>query len=204
MRVLMRTSRLPAVVAAACAIALAPTAARADFERFEIDPDHFSIGFMTHHLGYEKVLGMFLEASGSFEYDAEAQAVRAIDISVQSASVFTNQEARDRHLRGNDFLAAETYPTIHFAGTEVEATGENTGVVHGDLTIRDVTLPASFTVTLNKAAEYPFGAGPPFVLGISVRGTVTRSAYGITYAVDNGWVGDEIETIIEFEAVRTE
>jgi len=188
--------------AAAVAAAMAPAAARAEYERYAIDPAHFSIGFLTEHLGYEKVLGMFLDASGSFEYDPEGPAVRAIEIEVQAASVFTGHDARDGHLRSPDFLSAEAHPTIRFVGTHAEQTGENTGIVHGDLTIRGETRPVSFTVTLNKSEEYPFGAGPPFVLGVSVRGTVRRSDFGSTYGVANGWVGDEIELIVEFEAIR--
>lgn len=180
----------------------APATARAEFERYAIDPAHFSIGFLADHLGYGPVLGMFLEASGSFEFDQEAPAVRAIEVEVSAASVFTDHDGRDGHLRSDDFLDAEANPTIRFVGTGAEQTGENSGIVHGDLTIRGVTLPASFEVTLNKAADYPFGAGPPHVVGVSVRGTVVRSDFGSTYAVANGWVGDEVELIIAFEAIR--
>ena len=186
----------------AMAVAVAPGAARAEFDRYAIDPNHFAIGFMAHHLGYEKVLGMFLEGAGSFEYDAEAPALRAIEITVEAGSVFTNQDARDGHLRSPDFLSAEEFPTIRFVGTEAESTGESTGIVRGDLTIRGVTRPVSFEVVLNKEADYPFGAGPPHVVGVSVRGTVVRSEFGSTYGVENDWVGDEIELIIELEAIR--
>ena len=186
----------------AVAVAVAPGAARAELDRYAIDPNHFAIGFMTHHLGYEKVLGMFLEGAGSFEYDAEARAVQAIEITVEAASVFTNQDARDGHLRSPDFLSAEEFPTIRFVGTGAEPTGESTGIVRGDLTIRGVTRPVSFEVVLNKEADYPFGAGPPHVVGVSVRGTVVRSEFGSTYGVENDWVGDEIELIVELEAIR--
>jgi polyisoprenoid-binding protein YceI len=188
--------------AALLAAAMAPAAARAEFDSYRIDPNHFAIGFMTHHLGYEKVLGMFLVGAGSFEYDAAAPAVRAIEVTVEAGSVFTNHDARDGHLRSPDFLSAEESPTIRFVGTEAEPTGENTGIVHGDLTLRGVTKPASFQVTLNKEADYPFGEGPPHVVGVSVRGSILRSEFGSTYGAEAGWVGDEIELIIEFEAIR--
>ena len=186
----------------ACATLVSPAAAQAEFDSYAIDPAHFSIGFMTHHLGYNQVLGMFLEGAGSFEYDPDGPAVRNIEVTVEAGSVFTNHGARDGHLRSGDFLDAEANPTIRFVGTEAEQTGENTGLIHGDLTIRGETRPATFEVTLNKEADYPFGAGPPHVVGVSVRGTVRRSDFGSTYAVDNGWVGDEIALIIEFEAIR--
>ncbi|MGF1624798.1 MAG: YceI family protein [Alphaproteobacteria bacterium] len=191
--------------AAAAAFAVAgmfPAAASAEPDRYTIDPAHFSIGFSTHHLGYAEVIGMFLEASGSFEYDAEAPAVREIEVVVLAASVFTNHQARDGHLRGTDFLDAAAFPEIRFVGTEAEQTGENTGIVRGELSLLGETHPAEFEVVLNKAADYPFGAGPPYVVGVSARGTITRSLYGMTYGVANGWVGDEIALVVEFEAIR--
>lgn len=181
---------------------LSPAAAQADFDSYTIDPAHFSVGFMAHHLGYNQVLGMFLAGAGSFEYDADGPAVRNIEVTVEAGSVFTNHDARDGHLRSDDFLDAEANPTVRFVGLEAEQTGDNTGLVHGELTLRGETRPVTFEVTLNKEADYPFGAGPPHVVGVSVRGTVKRSEFGSTYAVDNGWVGDEVALIIEFEAIR--
>ena len=71
-----------------------------------------------------------------------------------------------------------------------------------DRELLGVTQPVTLQVTLNKIGEYPFGNPIPYVVGVSVRGTVKRSAFGMSYAVDNGWVGDDIEVIIEFEAIR--
>lgn len=180
------------------------TPALAEFRRYDIDPNQFVVAFMAHHLEYNDVLGMFLEASGQFEYDEDAPAVRNIEVTVQAASVFSNQSARDNHLRSGDFLNAEAFPTLTFVGTSAEQTGPNTGVITGDLTIIGVTLPARFEVTLNKTGPYPFGSPPPYVVGVSARGTVVRSEYGMTYAVDNKWVDDEIEVIVEFQAIRAE
>jgi polyisoprenoid-binding protein YceI len=201
-----RPARLRAVLfAALCASLLASlpaSRASADFARYEIDPAHFSIGFLTHHIGYENVLGMFLKGSGSFQFDEQARAVKGIEVTIEAESVFTNHERRDEHLRSSEFLDADDNPEIRFVGTEAKATGENTGVVTGDLTLRGVTKPVGLEVTLNKIGPYPFGDGPPYVVGISARGKIKRSEFGMTYAVENGWVGDEVELIIEFEAIR--
>lgn len=73
----------------------------------------------------------------------------------------------------------------------------------GDLTLLGTTLPLTLDVTLNKAAPYPFGH-QRFVLGISARGTLKRSDFGMTYGVENQLVGDEVQIIIETEAMRME
>ncbi len=176
--------------------------ARAAPARYEIDPAHFSVGFLVHHIGYADTLGMFLEGGGSFTFDEAAPAVSDIEVTIQADSVFTNHDRRDEHVKGGDFLDVDDHPEIRFVGREARATGENSGEVTGDLTILGVTRPITLQVTKNKIGEYPFGAGPPYVVGVSVRGTVKRSEFGMTYAVVNGWVGDEVELIIEFEAIR--
>ncbi len=192
-----------ALAAALCLAAMA-TAGRATAEpaAYEIDPDHFSIGFLVRHIGYADTLGMFLEAEGSFMFDEAAKKVSDIEVTVEADSVFTNHDKRDDHLRGKDFLNADDHEVIRFVGREAKATGDNTGTVTGDLTLLGVTKPLTLEVTLNKIGAYPFGAGPPYVIGISARGTVKRSEFGMMYAVENGWVGDEVALTIEFEAIR--
>ena len=88
-----------------------------------------------------------------------------------------------------------------FVGTGAEQTGPRSGKISGDLTLRGETRPLTLDVTWNKSGVYPFGH-KDHVIGISARGTLKRSDYGMTYAVENGWVGDEVELIIEFEARR--
>ncbi|MGF1475227.1 MAG: YceI family protein [Geminicoccaceae bacterium] len=193
------------VVATAVLMTMTASAAKAEFDRYRIDPEHFSIGFLVQHIGYADTLGMFLEGQGTFEYDEEAPAVRNIEVIVKAASIFTNNERRDNHNRSNDFLAVEDNPEITFTADSATQKTETTGEVTGDLTIRGVTNPVTFELELNKADIYPFAPGggePPYVVGVSARATVNRSDFGMTYAVENGLVGDEVELLIEFEAVR--
>ena len=170
-------------------------------EEYEIDPEHFSIGFLVSHLGFQNQLGMFLEGEGSFKYDADAAAVTDLRVEIEADSVFTNHKARDRHLRSPDFLNAREFPKIIFTGTEVEKTGDTTGIVRGELELLGQTRPVTLEVTLNKAEVYPFGHERD-TLGISARTTFRRSEFGMAYAVDNGLVGDEVELMLEFEALK--
>lgn len=187
-------------------VATVSSNARAEFERYTIDPAHVSIGFLVHHIGFADTLGMFREVEGSFMFDEDNPAVKDVVVTVNSSSVFTNHDARDGHARGGDFLDADNHPVIKFVGTSTEATGERTGTITGDLTMLGVTQPITFDLTWNKSGVYPFdptGQGkPPYVIGISASSTVKRSDFGMTYGVEPGWVGDEIELIIEFEAIR--
>lgn len=175
--------------------------ASAEPRTYRIDPEHFSIGFLVEHVGYAKTLGMFQEAEGQFVYDEETRELKSARVEVVANSVFTNHAERDEHLRGSDFLAVEDHPTVVFEATEYEPTGENTGKLTGDLTLLGHTRPVTLDVTRNKTKEYPFGHGE-YTMGVSARTTIERSEWGMTYAVDNGLVGDEVELMFEFEAIR--
>ncbi|QJE74429.1 polyisoprenoid-binding protein [Aerophototrophica crusticola] len=174
------------------------TPALAAPKAYEVDEEHASIGFLVSHVGFAKVLGSFREVEGGFTFDAAAPAVSDIRITIATDSVDTGHKARDGHLRKQDFLWADKYPTMTFVGTKAEQTGKNTGRITGDLTLRGVTRPVTLDVTLNKVGTYPFGDRHEAV-GISARGTLKRSEFGMTYGVADGLVGDEVELIIELE-----
>lgn len=175
--------------------------AQAAPQSYVLDPSHLTIAFLVSHVGFAKTLGFFRTAEGSFVFDEDAPSVTDIEVTIPAASVFTNNDARDNHLRAADFLAAEQYPKITFVGTSATQTGPRTGTVSGDLTIRGVTKPATLDVTWNKSGDYPFGDNH-YATGISARTTIRRSDFGMTYALAGGLVGDEVEIILEFEAIR--
>lgn len=179
-------------------VAAAP--ASAEPRDYVMDQEHFAVAFMVHHLGLADTVGMFREASGSFTFDEETGELSDVVITVQTDSVFTNHEERDEHLRGPDFLNVEEYPTMTFAADDAVKTGETTAKVKGKLTLLGTTKPLTLDVTYNGSREYPFDDGH-HAIGISARGTVTRSDYGMSYAVKDDLVGDKIDLIIEFEAM---
>ena len=174
--------------------------AHAEPHEYELDPAHTSIGFLVDHVGYGKVLGMFLDAGGSFTFDEETQTLSDVTITVETESVFTNHEKRDQHLRSPDFLNAREFPEMIFTVTKAEKVSDKTGKVYGELELIGLKKPIVLDVTFNKSGEYPFNDS--YAVGISARGSFKRSDFGMMYGVDNGWVGDEVEMIIEFEAVR--
>ncbi|MDR7095596.1 YceI family protein [Hydrogenophaga laconesensis] len=199
----MRTSALllPLVL---CAHLLAAMPAQAQAARYELDPDHTTVAFLVDHIGYAKVLGMFRSARGSYRFDEATATLSDVRIEVETASVFSNQRKRDDHLKGPDFLNSGEFPRMVFTAASAKRTGERTFEVAGQLELLGKSQPLTLQATWNKSAESPLG-GPlrkPYVMGVSARGSFKRSAYGMNYAVANGWVGDEVPLIVEFEAVR--
>jgi len=174
--------------------------------KYEIDPEHFAVGFLVHHVSYAKVLGMFRKATGTYVFDEETGALSSVRIVVDTASVFTNYQKRDDHLKSADFLNATEFPKMTFTADGARRTGDRTFVIEGRLELLGRTNPVTLEATWNKSAEYAFSTslfgGKQYRMGVSARGTFKRSAFGMKYGVDNGWVGDEVELIIEFEARR--
>jgi polyisoprenoid-binding protein YceI len=191
------------LIAGAAVTMLVGSPALAEPHRYELDPEHTTIAFMVEHLGYADTLGLFLTFEGGFTYDTETQDLSDVIITVQTASVESFNKARDGHVRSKDFLNVEAFPVMTFTATSGTPTSETKGTVEGELNLLGQSHPLTLDVTLHKAANYPFGHGR-FTLGISARGTVKRSAYGMTYAVENGFVGDDVQLILETEAMRVE
>ena len=139
----------------------------------------------------------------ALRYDEDSQELSDLRVVVKTASIFTNDDERDGHLRSADFLNVDEFPEMIFEGAAGEPLGENTGRITGELTLLGVTLPMTLEATLNKAERYPFG-DEHYAVGIDATGTIKRSDFGMSYGADNGWVGDEIRFVLGFEAIRQE
>lgn len=188
------------VLQAALALTLGATCAVAESNRYEIDPQHLTVAFLVEHVGFAKVLGSFQEAGGSFTFDEETQEIRDVRVVVQTASVFTGVEDRDRHLRSGDFLNVETFPEMVFEADRGTLT-DRKGELPGELTLLGKTRPVTLRVTWNKSGVSPL-PGEPYVVGMSARTTFLRSDFGMTYGLADALVGDEVEVILELEAHR--
>ncbi|MET4701233.1 polyisoprenoid-binding protein YceI [Constrictibacter sp. MBR-5] len=188
-----------AIAAAFLSIGAAAPAAAADFK---LDPDHTMAVFVVNHLGYSNMIGRFNDVSGTFSFDPATPEKAKISMAIDTASVDTDHKRRDDHLRGPDFFNAQEFPQMTFESTKVEVTGERTGKVTGDLTLLGVTKPVTLDVTFNKMEPHPL---PPYnkvlTAGFSVRGTIKRSDFGMTYFLPA--VGDEIQLMLEVEGAET-
>ncbi|WP_300661899.1 YceI family protein [Hydrogenophaga sp.] len=203
----MRANSLKTAIVWAALAASSPlmiSTAHAQAARYELDPDHITVAFLVDHIGYAKVLGLFRSARGSYRFDEATATLSEVRIEVETASVFSNQRKRDDHLKGPDFLNSGEFPKMVFTATSAKRTGDKTFDIGGQLELLGKSQPLTLQATWNKSAESPLGGplGKPYVMGVSARGSFKRSAYGMNYAVANGWVGDDIPLIIEFEAVR--
>jgi len=184
---------------------LAAAPARADLARYVLDPEHVSVGFLVEHVGYAKTLGMFRRVTGEYRFDEATGRLEGLRIEIDAASVYTAHDKRDEHLRGRDFLDVKRFPKLVYTARSAKRTGARSFVIEGELELLGQRRPVTLEATWNKSAPYPLKLAPlqrATVMGVSARGSFRRSNFGMMYAVENGWVGDEIELIIELEARR--
>src|SRR5215218_2939535 len=106
---------------------------------YVLDPAHTRLGFVARHAMVTKVRGQFNDFEGSGVVDASDFTKSMVSVTIQAASIDTRNEQRDGHLKSNDFLAIDEYPTITFKSTGVSAAGDNELELTGDLTVRGVT-----------------------------------------------------------------
>ena len=168
-----------------------------------IDPAHTRIGFSARHAMVTKVRGTFDDFEGTAYTDAVTPGNSHVEVSIKTASINTNNEARDQHVRTSDFLDVDTFPTISFASTKVEQLDEETARITGDLTIKDTTKEISIDFEFGGVAQDPFGNTR---MGWEGSTTINRQDYGVTFnaAHETGGVlvSDKVTLDIEISAIK--
>lgn len=193
MQRLLRVVTLTAIV-----FGLAAGTASAEQERYVFDKAHTQILFFVSHLGFSMMQGEFHDYDGEFVFDRDDPSRSSVEVSIATASVDTDHEKLNEHLRTPDFFNSEAHPTMSFKSTSIERTGENSGRITGDFTMLGVTRPLTLNVTFNKADVHPVNKN--YIAGFSGSTTIRRSDYGMTYSVPA--VGDEVEVRLEVEGIR--
>ncbi len=179
-----------------------PLTVQAETARWEIDPDHSVIEFRVTHMVISHTAGRFMDYHGFVVMDAEANTFKTIEATIQTASINTNQEKRDTHLRNSDFLDAVQFPTMTYKMTRYQKTGKTYTVV-GNLTLRGVTKEVTLTGSLNGVTKDPWGNTRA---GFTADGTVNRKDFGMVWnkTLDNGGlvVGDEVQIHLDIECIK--
>lgn len=168
-----------------------------------IDTSHTHLQFTVRHMMLSKVRGAFEKFSGSVNLDEMNPANTTVDIQIETGSINTRDPQRDGHLRSPDFFNSDAFPYMNFKSKSVRVTGENTAVLTGDLTIRDITREVNLEVEFLGFSKSPWGTRNA---GFEAKTRILREDWGLTWNValeTGGWlVGKEVEINIELELVQ--
>ena len=182
---------------AACATppVVTPTAAPAG--NYKLDPTHASVTWSLSHAGLSNYTARFNTISGALNFNPDAPQNSTVDIRIDPKSVSTGLPKFDEEIAtSGNYFDAEKFPEIRFVSTAIELTGEATGLITGDLTLKGVTKPVTLDVTFNGAGK-SFG-NPGKTLGFSATTSFKRSEFDMGHLVAFG-IGDEVSLRIETE-----
>lgn len=185
--------RLIAASTIAASLALGGTAYAAD--TYVLDKGHTEIRFSWSHFGVSKMSGLILDYKGALNFDAASPENSKLDFTAKTDSLWTHVEKLDLHLKSADFFDAAKFPEITFKSTKVEKTGETSGRITGDLTIKGVTRPVTLDTKLVFKGPHPMTKKP--ALGFQAVTTIKRSDFNVSTYVPA--VSDEIDITINTE-----
>jgi len=196
-----RVIRMAGVVICGLMAAL-PTGVGAETARWDVDPDHSIIEFRVAHMVVSKTAGRFLDYRGFVEMDQDAKTFKTIEATINTASVNTNQEKRDVHLRNADFFDVKNFPTMTYKLKSYKKQGDGYTTV-GDLTLRGVTREIILVGTFNGVTKDPWGN---IRAGFNAEGKLNRKDFGMIWnkTLDSGGlvVGDEVQIRLDIECIK--
>jgi polyisoprenoid-binding protein YceI len=167
-----------------------------------IDPAHSSVEFQVKHMGIATVRGKFNAFEGRIEVPGDLDAASASG-TVEVASVDTNEDQRDAHLRSPDFFDAERFPRLSFGSTSIRAVDEETVLVTGELTLHGVTREITLEAVVEGTDVDPWGNER---VGLEVTGQLSRGDYGMRFnqALGSGnmLVSDKVKLLLDISAVK--
>ncbi|MEM9169051.1 MAG: YceI family protein [Pseudomonadota bacterium] len=188
--------------ASACASLVAPNPssepAALRSGQYALDTAHAAVLFKIDHLGFSQYVGRFETVDASLDFDAEAPENARLEAIVDVASLDVANDEFAQTLIGPNWFDASAHPQARFVSTTVEITGERTGRVVGDLTLKGVTRPIALDVTFNGGDRDLLRGS--YVVGFSATGTFDRTEFGVDRF--SGPVGDIVRLEIEAEFER--
>jgi len=176
---------------------VAPTAAK-----WVLDKVHTNVLFSVSHLVVSDVEGKFKSFDGWMESDKPDFSDAKIGFTVDIASVSTDNDMRDNHLKSDDFFNAAKFPQMKFESTSFQPLGGNKYKLNGNLTIRDITKPVSFDVTFGGTVNSKGGTHA----GFKAKTTINRFDYNLKWdkTTEAGGliVGKEVDVTLNIDVVK--
>ena len=171
--------------------------------KWVLDPTHSELNFKVKHLMISNVKGSFQNFEATLHSDGDDFRKASVDVNIEAASIFTNQDDRDAHLRSADFFDVENHPDITFQGRSFTRFDAENYRLTGQLTIRGVSREVSLDVEFGGIGAYPWGNEKA---GFSISGQINRKDFGLNWntALEAGGVlvGEEVKISGEIQFVK--
>jgi polyisoprenoid-binding protein YceI len=171
---------------------------------WNLDPAHSEIEFAVRHMMVTTVRGQFHKFAVTTNFDEAHPELSTVDVHIDASSIDTGVDARNAHLRSEDFLDAAKYPELVFRSTGIKKAGDGY-TIDGDLTMHGQTRPVTLDAEIGGIVPNMQGGRRA---GFSASTKISRKEWGLTWngALESGGVlvGDEIKITIDVAVVQAE
>ncbi len=182
-----------------CAAALSAAPLAVSAQDWVLDPSHTLVKFSVDHLGFSNVTGVFREFEADIAFDPDDINATQVTFVIEADSVDTFWDARDEHIRAEDFLDVANHPQITFVSTSVALDGDADAKITGDLTIKGVTQEVTLDAALNQIGANPFVPDQE-IAGFTLTGEIDRTAFGVDFGAPV--IGAVLPVTINVELVK--
>ncbi len=170
---------------------------------WKLDKSHSQVNFTVSHMVFSEVSGTFKNFDVIFDASKDDFTDAKIEATIKTGSIDTQNENRDKHVKGDDFLNAEKFPEMRFKSTKIEQTGKDSYKIIGDMTIRDITKSVTLDAKYKGSIKDTRGNTR---VAFKATTTIDRFEFGTKWnrELDSGGLiaGKEIETTLIIELVR--
>lgn len=161
------------------------------------DPQHSRLGFVVKHLMISEVDGRFADFNATVTTAKPDYSDAKITLKAKVASINTDVEARDTHLKSADFFDAEKYPTLLFESTKLVKVNAKKGFIYGNLTFHGITKPVKLDVTFFGKVINPMNKNT--AAGFQVKGVIKRTDYNLGAKFPEALISNEVKIIANVE-----
>lgn len=170
---------------------------------WQFDKAHTKLGFTVTHMMISEVYGLFNDFDGKVLASKDNFTDASIDLTIKVASINTDNQKRDEHLRSSDFFDVEKYPTISFKSKKIKKIDDKNFKLIGDLTIKGVTKEVTLNVNYKGTVKDPWGKTRA---GFKLTGVINRTDFGLKWnaALETGGVvvSEEVNIVCDIELTK--
>jgi len=165
-----------------------------------LDAAHSRLGFTAVHMGISDANGAFDKVTCTVTTANDKDFSEAsFDLVAEASSLNTGLDARDNHLKSEDFFAVSQYPTIQFKSTSCTKLKGKKYLIKGNLSMHGITKEVSLTATHNGNSKNRAGLD---VAGFKITGKFNRLDFGIGKDMPVAVVSDEITLSADLEVIK--
>ncbi|MEE9442592.1 MAG: YceI family protein [candidate division Zixibacteria bacterium] len=175
----------------------------ANAQTWSFDNAHSTIGFSVKHLVISKTTGQFHDYSGKVEFDGSNIENGSVEVTTRIASIDTENEDRDKHLKSPDFFDVDKFPVMSFKSKKISPVNDGRFTMTGDLTIKNVTKEVTFDCEFNGTIDDPWGNKRA---GFTAETTINRQDFNVKFdnKLQDGSlvVGNDVKISMEIELIK--